>query len=285
MSNPAILLNASPLISTDELAAILDRPHVKTIDGSWWLNGRDAYADYLQQRIGGAVFFDLEAVSDHSSPLPHMLPTAEDFAAAVSALGIADSDHIVVYDRQGMFSAARVWWTFAVMGASKVQVLDGGYPKWVAEGRAVETGKPEPLAPETFNAHLNHDAVISLSEMLAELGTSTQIIDARGAARFDGTAPEPRAGVRSGHMPGAMNLPFGELLNPDKTMKGGLELETAFQNIGLDMDRPVITSCGSGVTAAILTLGLTLLGKPSRLYDGSWSEWGSQQDTPIETTP
>ena len=285
MSKPLTPMDAAPLISTDELAALRGRPDVKIIDASWWLDGRDAYADYLHSRIEGAVFFDLEAVSDQSSSLPHMLPSATDFEAAASALGIADTDHIIVYDRQGMFSAARVWWTFRTMGAAKVQVLDGGFPKWAAEERDVETSPPTPITPSMFKAHLNTDAVATMTDLMANLGTTTQILDARGSARFNGTQPEPRAGVRGGHMPGAINLPFSALLNADKTMKGGPELEAAFQKVGLDFDRPVITSCGSGVTAAILTLGLALLGKTSRLYDGSWSEWGSLQDTPIETTP
>jgi len=274
---------AEPLISTDQLVAIIKRPDVKLVDASWWLDGRDARADYFNERLPGAVFFDLDDISDHASSLPHMLPTAEDFAKNVGALGLSEKDQIVVYDSQGLFSAARVWWMFRLFGAERAVILDGGLPKWKAEGRPTETGPFEPPAPTLFSAISPQDSVALLADVKDALNSPTQILDARGAPRFNGSAPEPRAGVRSGHMPGALNLPYTQLLNPDKTMKGGPTLETAFQTVGLDMNRPVITSCGSGVTAAILTLGLAVLGKSSRLYDGSWSEWGSRNDTPVET--
>ena len=174
-------------------------------------------------------------------------------------------------------------WMFRLMGAQHVAVLDGGFPKWKAEGRAVETSAPQAPSPVTFKAIYDGDAVASLEDVRAALGSPTQILDARGAGRFNAKVPEPRPGMRGGHMPGALNLPFDHLLNADKTMKGGPALEAAFQEVGLDLSRPVITTCGSGVTAAILTLGLNLLGKSARLYDGSWSEWGSREDTPIET--
>lgn len=273
----------APLISTEQLAAIIDQPDVRLVDASWWLDGRDAKADFQRERIGQAVFFDLDGISDHDSALPHMLPPADDFAKAVGQLGIRETDTIVVYDHQGLFSAARVWWMFGLMGAQRVCVLDGGFPKWKAEGRAVETSAPATPSPVKFDAKQRPDAVAALGDVQAALGSETQLLDARGAARFHAKVPEPRPGMRGGHMPDALNLPFDRLLNPDKTMKGGPELEAAFQKVGLDLNRPVITTCGSGVTAAILTLGLHLLGKSARLYDGSWSEWGSREDTPIET--
>lgn len=278
----AMIQNA-PLISTEQLARIIDQPEVRLIDASWWLDGRDARADFERERIGNAVFFDLDGISDPDSPLPHMLPSGEHFAKAAGQLGIRETDTIVVYDHQGLFSAARVWWMFRLMGAQRVAVLDGGFPKWKAEGRAVETSAPQAPSPVTFKAIYDGDAVASLEDVRAALASPTQILDARGAGRFNAKVPEPRPGMRGGHMPGAFNLPFDHLLNADKTMKGGPALEAAFQEVGLDLNRPVITTCGSGVTAAILTLGLHLLGKSARLYDGSWSEWGSREDTPIET--
>ena len=274
--------NAS-LISTEQLARIIDRPDVRLIDASWWLDGRDAKADFQRERIGNAVFFDLDGISDHGSALPHMLPSAEQFAQAVGQLGIRETDTIVIYDHQGLFSAARVWWMFRLMGAQHVAVLDGGFPKWKIEGRAVETSAPQSPSPATFTASPRLEAVAGIDDVRSSLGSQTQLLDARGSARFHAKVPEPRPGMRGGHMPGALNLPFDRLLNADKTMKGGPELEAAFQEVGLDLNRPVITTCGSGVTAAILTLGLHLLGKSARLYDGSWSEWGSREDTPIET--
>lgn len=273
----------SPMISTDELAALLDREALKLVDGSWWLDGRDAHADYKAEHIEGAVFLDLEQISAPDSPLPHTLPSPAHFASVVGQAGIRRNDSIVVYDAQGLFSAARFWWMLTLYGASDVRILDGGLPKWKAEKRPTISGSAVMPDAVNFDAVFDPNLVSSLKDIKAALGSSAQIIDARGSARFNGSMPEPRAGVRSGHMPGALNLPFGQLLNPNGTIKNGPELEAAFLSVGLDMDRPVITTCGSGVTAAILTLGLTLLGKPSRLYDGSWSEWGSRADTPIQT--
>lgn len=279
------MINLSqPLIATHELASILERPDVKIVDASWWLDGRDARADYERERIPGAVFFDLEAVTDVANPLPHMLPTPEDFASAVGALGLTENDLIVVYDSQGLFSAARVWWMFRLFGARCAVVLDGGLPKWKSENRPLELQAPSPPTQKTFKAAPLLDDVASMADVTEALNGSSQLLDARGAARFAGNSPEPRPGLRAGHMPGALNLPYTQLLNPDKTMKDGPELEAVFKEIGVDLDQPVITTCGSGVTAAILTLGLAVLGKSSRLYDGSWAEWGSQPDTPIYTS-
>ena len=270
------------LISTDELAADLGDPGLRIVDASWHLDGRDARADFEQAHIPGAVFFDLDAVSDGDSALPHMMPTAEPFGAAVGALGIGTDDRIVVYDTAGLFSAARVWWMLRIMGARDVRVLDGGLPLWRSQGYAVQAGPAAP-GPAHFDARLATTAVATLDDVRDALDQGLQIVDARGAARFQGQAAEPRPGVRSGHMPGALNLPFGQLLNADGTMKRGPALSQAFADAGVDVERSVITTCGSGVTAAILTLGLAELGHASRLYDGSWSEWGGRADTPVQT--
>ena len=281
-------MTPSPLISTAELADLLDRPDLHIVDGSlrmidasWHLDGRNGQSEFDQVRLPGAVFFDLEAVSDRSSDLPHMLPSPADFAAAVGAMGIGQDDTIVVYDSVGLFSAARVWWTFRLMGARDVRVLDGGLPKWRAEGREVETGPAPTPAPAIFTPTFVSDGVADLSMVLSALTGDAQILDARPAARFTGQTPEPRPGLRSGHMPGALNVPMKSVLDEAGLLKRGEALDAVFRTAGIDPDRPIITTCGSGVTAAVLTLALAELGRDSVLYDGSWAEWGGRSDTPV----
>ena len=279
------MTQSSPLIAATDLLALFGRADLRVIDASWHLDGRDGRIDFERERIPGAVFFDLEAGSDQASPLPHMLPTAADFAAYVSALGIGDQDDIVVYDTPGLVTAARIWWMLRTFGADRVRVLDGGLPAWRAAGGPLESGPRSLPVPGRFRARFDANAVVDRSDVAGAADAGIQVLDARSAGRFAGTAPEPRPGLRGGHMPGACNLPFADILAADSTMKRGAALETAFRNAGIDPDRPVITSCGSGVTAAVLTLGLATLGRPSRVYDGSWTEWGGRDDTAIETTP
>lgn len=274
------------LISTDDLAARLGDPKLVVVDATWYLAtmGRDAAAEFAAERIPGAVHFGIDEICDKTSTLPHMLPNAGDFAAAVGALGLSNDADIVVYDRLGLFSAPRVWWHLVTYGAKSVRILDGGLPKWTAEGRPMETGAPRTPAPATFTVRIDTGRIADLDAVVGVLGSGeATVVDARPAERFRGEAPEPRPGLRAGHMPGAKNVPFAAVV-ADGRLADADTLQTAFAQV--DLARPIVTSCGSGVSAAILWLALESLGVPRgrlALYDGSWSEWGSRPETTVVT--
>ena len=259
---------------------------MRVVDGTWHLPHlqRDARAEFAAAHIPGAVFFDIDAIADHATSLPHMLPSAAEFAQAVGALGIGDGDRVIVYDVRGVVSAARVWWTFRAFGHDDVAVLDGGLRKWTAEGRPTEAGVPVP-APRRFTPRPRPALVRDLAQMRANLAAPReQVLDARSAGRYAGTEAEPRAGLRGGHIPGSRNLPHDRLYRPDGTLLPSDELARAFKAAGVDLGAPVVTTCGSGVTASVLALALDLVGHPTvAVYDGSWTEWGGRDDTPIAT--
>ncbi|HUC62640.1 MAG TPA: 3-mercaptopyruvate sulfurtransferase [Alphaproteobacteria bacterium] len=281
--------NKGALVSTEWLAQHLSAPDVRVVDASWHLPAlkRDVRADYEAAHIPGAVLFDIDRVCDSATALPHMLPSGQEFATHVRKLGLGDGSRIVVYDQGWMASAARVWWTFRVFGHDDVAVLDGGFKKWRAEGRPVESFPALPRE-RRFTSRYNHALVRDLDQIAHNLKAAhEQVIDARSSGRFAGVEPEPRTGLRAGHIPGSYNLPSDRLIDPATgTMKSADALARAFDEAGIDIHKPIVTSCGSGITASLVALALFLLGNRSAaVYDGSWTEWGARDDLPIETGP
>ena len=280
------MTHSDPIVSPAWLSEHLDAPDLRIIDASWFMPGdaRNAKDLYDTRRIPGAIFFDIDEIADTDSDLPHMLPSPEKFASRMKKLGIGDGCRIVIYDAQGLFSAARVWWTFRVMGVEDVAVLDGGFPAWERAGYPIETGAPQTRMERHFTARLRGDLVRSLADMRRAVDGGAAILDARPAPRFRGEAAEPRPGLKSGHMPGARSVPSGSLVNENGQMRSVEELKRIFADAGADPSRAAVCTCGSGITAAIIALALARLGRwDAAVYDGSWAERGSRDDTAIVT--
>ncbi|CAI5746652.1 unnamed protein product [Peronospora destructor] len=292
---PRSASSLSPLLSTEQAQTLLQNSNdrcVRFLDASWYLDkSRDAKQEFALERLPGAQFFDIEQIADVKSTLPHMLPNSETFERALMYLGVENDDVVVIYGGQNCFSPTRCWWTFKYFGHDSVHILNGGITKWKNEERQVETGEPQKVAAgAVYKAKPNEALVVSWEDVLAKIGSDTQIVDARGASRFYAKEPEPRPGMRGGHIPGSVNVPFGKIVDPKdfSLFRDVAEIKNAFDeaNVKTDETSPIITSCGSGVTASILTFGLHLAGKPlekAPVYDGSWSEWGLRSDLPIET--